>query len=78
MSACRACGREMLLVGSCEPHSWTVDGVEWISPPYRPTPEMPERCDDCNVVPGGTHHLDCDQEACPHGQRIACDACSGS
>ncbi len=33
------------------------------------------RCPDCNVVPGGKHHANCDQEICPKcsGQLISCD-----
>lgn len=33
------------------------------------------RCPDCNVVPGGKHHANCDQEYCPKcgGQLISCD-----
>jgi hypothetical protein len=33
------------------------------------------RCHDCNVEPGGLHHLGCDVERCPRcgGQLIACD-----
>lgn len=37
----------------------------------------PERCRDCNVMYGGTHHMNCCIETCPkcHGQALSCNTC---
>jgi hypothetical protein len=45
----------------------------------RPHPKTaPRHCYDCNVAPGGIHHLGCEEERCPRcgGQLIMCE-CEG-
>lgn len=65
--SCERCGRVMLAASSCDPDPETSpygSDVTW---------EVPERCNDCNVVQGGFHHEGCDLAMCRHGQRLFCD-----
>lgn len=82
MSICLSCRKEIWdpSVTTCEGNAFIEypDGqaLERIS--YNPkTLHLPTwfRCPDCNVIPGGIHHMNCDQEHCPKcgGQLISCD-----
>jgi len=82
MGICRKCQREMsdASVTTCEGNTSIEypDGTALKSAPYDPKSlHLPNwfRCPDCNVVPGGKHHSNCDQEYCPKcdGQLISCD-----
>jgi site-specific DNA recombinase len=81
-----ACRREMLAAASCRAALLGVGGIV-----YRRIAWGAERigqqgrsgligaplarCPDCNVEPGGIHHLNCDREQCPccGGQRLGCE-----
>jgi hypothetical protein len=82
MGICIKCGKEMSdpSVMSCEENTSIEypDGEVLQPVPYDPKQlHAPNwfRCPDCNVVPGGFHHPNCDQECCPKcgGQLISCD-----
>ena len=79
LAVCTTCHRPMN-VDSCDPHPWPADGVLYLSPRYgeHVSWEAPDRCNDCGIARGGIHHPPCDQELCPHGQRIACARCKPS
>jgi hypothetical protein len=82
MGICRKCRKEMsdASVMTCEGNTSIEypDGEVLEPVPYDPKRiHAPNwfRCPDCNVVPGGIHHANCDQEYCPKcgGQLISCD-----
>jgi hypothetical protein len=82
MSICKVCNKEMMdpEVATCEAHTLVEypDGTSLPSAPFDPKKlHFPQwfRCPDCNVVPGGKHHFNCDHEECPKcgGQLISCD-----
>jgi hypothetical protein len=82
MGICMNCKKEMsdASVTTCEGNIFIEypDGTTLKSVPYDPKSlHLPNwfRCPDCNVVPGGKHHSNCDQEHCPkcRGQLISCD-----
>ncbi|NLT67501.1 MAG: hypothetical protein GXX84_12940 [Acidobacteria bacterium] len=82
MAVCNRCGKEMsdASVTTCEGNDSVTypDGKALPTVPYDPGRlHLPKwfRCPDCNVVPGGRHHSNCDQEYCPNcgGQLISCD-----
>jgi hypothetical protein len=62
MSVCYSCNQEMKQADSCVGQLDTSVIV------------ADERCPDCNVAPGGTHHGGCDVERCSTcgGQWISC------
>jgi hypothetical protein len=81
MGICRNCKKEMsdASVMTCEANASVEypDGKALQAVPYDPKRlHLPNwfRCPDCNVVPGGKHHSNCDQEYCPKcgGQLISC------
>ena len=81
MGICRNCKKEMsdASVTTCEANASVEypDGEALQTVPYDPKRlHLPNwfRCPDCNVVPGGKHHSNCDQEYCPKcgGQLISC------
>lgn len=82
METCFRCKKEMssASVATCEGYdSIKYPDGEVLEPvPYDPRRlHLPNwyRCPDCNIVPGGRHHANCDQEQCPRceGQLISCD-----
>lgn len=82
MGICAKCKKEAsdVSVITCEANTSVKfpDGEILQSVPYDPKKlHLPNwfRCPDCNVVPGGKHHSNCDQEHCPKcgGQLISCD-----
>jgi len=82
MGICRGCRKEMSdpSVITCEANASVKypDGDILGTIPYDPKHiHLPgwHRCPECNVVPGGNHHLNCDQEHCPKcgGQLVSCD-----
>ena len=82
MAICRNCKKEMSdsSVTTCTANIEVryPDGTVLPTSPYDPKRlHLPNwfRCPDCNVVPGGKHHSNCDQEHCPKcdGQLISCD-----
>jgi hypothetical protein len=81
MGICMRCHREMsdASVTTCKENvSIEYPDGEVLKPvPHNPNRlHLPGwfRCPDCNVVPGGNHHSNCDQEICPKcsGQLISC------
>jgi len=86
MELCQRCRKEMVdaSVTTCEANtSVRYPEGEVLQPiPYDPGKlHLPKwfRCPDCNVVPGGNHHANCDQEYCPRcgGQLISCACFEG-
>lgn len=82
MGICKGCKKEMTdpAVTTCEANVSVQypDGEALPSVAYDPRRlHLPQwfRCPDCNIVPGGKHHANCDQEYCPRcgGQLINCD-----
>ncbi len=82
MKTCFRCKKEMsrASVTTCEGYTSVEysDGEVLEPVPYNPKDlHLPNwfRCPDCNIVPGGKHHANCDQEQCPRcgGQLISCD-----
>ena len=82
MGICRKCRKEMsdASLTTCEENTAIEypDGQVLKTVPYDPKIlRLPQwfRCPDCNVVPGGKHHSNCDQEYCPKcgGQLISCN-----
>jgi len=86
MAICRSCNKEMsdASVTTCtgNTHIEYPDGKVLKAVPFDPKLlHLPRwfRCPECNVVPGGNHHPNCDQEYCPRcgGQLVSC-ACFDS
>ena len=82
METCLRCKKKMSSadVTTCEGYDSVKDpDGEVLEPvPYNPKElHLPNwyRCPDCNIVPGGKHHANCDQEICPRcgGQLLSCD-----
>lgn len=79
MAICKYCKQEM-----SNNDTNTCTGNQTVEFPARHrTPSLPslpyqsyngERCHDCNVADGGSHHPGCDMERCPRcgGQLISC------
>jgi hypothetical protein len=81
MGICWKCQKEMsdASVTTCTGDTFIKypDGKILQRIPYNPRDaHFPHwfRCPDCNVVPGGYHHANCEQEHCPKcgGQLIGC------
>jgi hypothetical protein len=82
MGICKRCGKETqdTSVLTCDGNTTIQypDGETRPAVAYDPKKaHLPQwfRCPDCNIAPGGIHHLNCDQESCPKcgGQLISCD-----
>jgi hypothetical protein len=75
---CDLCDQEMEEAASCN-----VGVLHLAGEPYPVFPHgsdrgwgpTKDRCGDCNVLPGGYHHVGCDIQVCPRcrGQLITCD-----
>jgi hypothetical protein len=71
LAACSTCDREMTLAPSCRPRLGAIlygdERYDWPTDP-------PERCRDCNVTRGSTHHRPCCVELCGRcgGQLLTC------
>lgn len=81
MGICWSCKKEMsdASVTTCTGNTIIKfpDGKTLQPIPYDPKDaRFPRwfRCPDCNVVPGGIHHPNCEQELCPNcgGQLLTC------
>lgn len=74
MAECNWCKKDMLddTVISCVGNLTVEFPDSTALPAVRHDRE--ERCPDCNIPRGGTHHPNCDQERCPKcaGQLISC------
>ena len=70
---CEACGEVMKEAVSCSANE-SVETLTGEFLPSIPHTDLPRRCHDCGVQPGGFHHLGCDAERCPKctGQIIQC------
>jgi hypothetical protein len=70
---CKACGADM-----ADDRTVTCRGNTMIKIKGESLPAIPyqgeRRCHDCNIAPGGNHHLHCDMEDCPRcgGQLLSC------
>jgi len=73
MAACPDCQREMLLAPSCVADFAVINKGRTLDRIRHPATAT-DRCDSCNVMPGGVHHFGCDMEPCPScgGQLITC------
>ena len=81
MAICALCEREMKTAPSCTVRALHRSGVTYPLPPNGSRARDPRRgdtathrCGDCNVAPGGFHHLGCDMARCPAcgGQLLSC------
>ena len=78
MAICRYCGQEMHEAASCVGTHVTLRDGRYERVPWgnetKPWDHGP-RCGDCDVLPGGIHHMNCDIEECPrcHGQLLTCE-----
>jgi len=81
MAICKRCQKEMsdATVTTCEGNDYIQypDGEALLPLAYNPRElHLPQwfRCPDCNIVPGGKHHPNCEYEHCPRcgGQLISC------
>jgi len=73
---CEYCKKEMTSNNTVTCSEKTVkypDGTELSVVPYEPE-RKGDRCHDCNILDGGSHHPGCDVERCPRcgGQLISC------
>ena len=77
-SICPRCDRKMAPGTSCDESPWRQDG-KVIAPVRSGDERSPgdlDVCRPCNAPRGGTHHVACSWEECPHGnQAITCDDC---
>ena len=73
---CNHCGEEMTIAKTCDGNRDVMfpDGTSLPAVRYFPMYPSVQRCHDCGIVPGGTHHPGCDMERCPQcsGQIIQC------
>jgi hypothetical protein len=83
MAICKHCNQEMETAASCIGGSWSLEGKEYAAVPYgqegsfTTLGRLPQRCDDCGVTLGGTHHPGCRIEACPRcGRQVKSCSCS--
>ena len=85
MAVCKFCGKETVGASSCAECLVVIDGVEFQPLPYgndcspgMPRGASPWRCPECNVMPGGLHHIGCGVEICPQcGNRWVSCRCTG-
>jgi hypothetical protein len=89
MAICADCGRNMAdpkTISCVHPKPLTYpDGTVLLALPYGPSalqPDVevaPERCRDCAVMYGGTHHQLCCLATCPRcaGQLLSCACLPG-
>ncbi|OQX23930.1 MAG: hypothetical protein BWK80_23515 [Desulfobacteraceae bacterium IS3] len=84
MTACKFCGKEMIGAASCIEYLIAIEGKKYPPVPYKGNSDgffrkEVLRCPDCNVLPGGFHHVGCSMEICPKcgGRWIYC-RCSGT
>lgn len=77
MTKCDDCNLEMNEADSCTLTHMTmnIDNKKYEREQYDADYDEPNRCHDCNVKPGGFHHLGCDVERCArcNGQLITCE-----
>lgn len=84
MAICAFCGKETEGASSCVISSIRIDGTDYTPLPFKKKIETvftkgeAVRCSECNILPGGFHHVGCVLEICPKcgGKWIYC-ACSG-
>ena len=85
MAECKFCGKEMTGAESCVDNFIIIDSKKFSPIPFKSTQDTIftkknglARCPDCNVMPGGFHHVGCSLEICPGCNRrwIYC-RCSG-
>ena len=76
MAICNLCGRDTADAASCVKGRVEIDGDFYDAIPFPIT--RTGRCSVCGVLPGGFHHLHCQQEECPKcgGQFVSC-GCAG-
>ncbi len=85
MEICSLCGKLKSGAETCIDYMIDIKGAFFGPIRYdtgRPNPFRPEdsekRCPDCNIKPGGYHHVGCSMEICPScgGRWISC-RCQG-
>ena len=85
MAVCKFCGKETVGASSCAECLVIIDGEKFQPIPHRndcspllPRGALPSRCAECNVMPGGLHHIGCGVEICPkcRNRWISC-RCAG-
>lgn len=71
MAVCKFCGKEMVGAASCVESHILIDEEKYTLIPYNKKSDSvfrkheASRCPECNVMPGGFHHLGCGMEICP-------------
>lgn len=76
MANCETCDTDMLTADTCTPRpDAVVYGSEILIEDGEEPHDYADRCHDCNVTLGSTHHFACDTEWCaPCGeQRLFCE-----
>ncbi|MCP4111486.1 MAG: hypothetical protein GY749_39150 [Desulfobacteraceae bacterium] len=81
MAVCKFCNKEMLGASSCIDSHVVIEDKKYSPVPYeKPSTvfQKQSRCPECNIMPGGFHHVGCGLEICPlcKGHWVSC-RCSG-
>jgi len=84
LAICAFCGKETEGASTCIESIIRIDGKDYTPLPFKRknetvfTRKQEVRCAECNVLPGGFHHVGCGLEICPKcgGKWVYC-ACSG-
>jgi len=84
LAICSFCGKETEGASSCIESFIRINGKDYAPLPFKKkndtvfTKGREARCADCNILPGGLHHVGCAFEICPKcgGKWLGC-VCSG-
>ena len=85
MAICDFCGKEMEGASSCIVSHIRIGGADYTPLPYKRKKETVftkgeplQRCPECNILPGGFHHVGCVLELCPKcGEKWVYCRCAG-
>ncbi len=85
MAICDFCGKEMEGASSCMESHIRIEDTDYAPLPYKKRKETVftkggplRRCPECNILPGGFHHVGCVFELCPKcGEKWVYCRCAG-